>query len=404
MTVLLGVVAFAFDGGIFMDDQQREQSTADASALAAACQLYKNWTTYGGLDNTTNDARTAAQTLAAQNGFTLADTDVLFNPSNYSDGPNKGTQIPKGYVEVTVRYSQKRFFSRVFGSANVTIKARAVARGSWEADKDGILILDPSGSSSLKANGGGTVSVVGAPLIVNSTAPDAGNAVGGGNVSAGELNFGGSPGTSGSGTWTGTIKTNQAPTPDPLLYLPQPNPASMIRYGPEKLSGPKTDIISPGVYTGGISVSGQGSLTMLPGIYYMDGGGFSFSGSGSLYAAGVMIFNDPKSNSDNISITGSGNGGSITLSPPTSGLYTGISLFQERSATNTMSISGNGSTSMTGTFYTAHGTLNVTGNGAQDVLGSQYISYDLVVGGNGNFSVVWNQNLVGRVRKLQLVE
>ena len=68
LTVLLGVVAFAFDGGILMDDQQREQSTADASALAAACQLYKNWTTFGGLDNLTNDARTAAHERRSAHG------------------------------------------------------------------------------------------------------------------------------------------------------------------------------------------------------------------------------------------------------------------------------------------------------------------------------------------------
>jgi len=125
---------------------------------------------------------------------------------------------------------------------------------------------------------------------------------------------------------------------------------------------------------------------------------------GSLYAAGVMIFNAPNSNSDTITITGSGTGGTINLSPPTSGLYQGIALFQERTSTNTISVSGNGSTSISGTFYTASGTLNVTGNGGNDVLGSQYISYDLIVGGNGNFAVNWDVNLVARTRKLQLVE
>jgi hypothetical protein len=75
-----------------------------------------------------------------------------------------------------------------------------------------------------------------------------------------------------------------------------------------------------------------------------------------------------------------------------------------RSSTNTISVTGNGGSSMTGTFYTAHGALNVTGNGTNDVIGSQYISNTLSVNGNGSFQVAWNANLVGRVRIIRLVE
>ena len=74
--------------------------------------------------------------------------------------------------------------------------------------------------------------------------------------------------------------------------------------------------MSPGVYHGGIAISGQANLTMEPGIYYMDGGGFSFTGQGNLVANGVMIFNAPKKTSDVVSISGTG---SIVMSPPTSG-------------------------------------------------------------------------------------
>src|SRR5262249_9563888 len=159
--------------------------------------------------------------------------------------------------------------------------------------------------------------------------------------------------------------------------------------------------LQPGVYKGGISVSGQGQLIMAPGIYYMDGGGFSFTGQGGLSASGVMIYNAPQSSSDRISINGSG---AITLSPPTSERYTGISLFQDRTSPNTVYVAGNGSSSFSGTFYVAGGTLNVTGNGTGNVMGSQYISYDLVTGGTGSFNINWDENLVGRTRILQLVE
>jgi hypothetical protein len=49
--------------------------------------------------------------------------------------------------------------------------------------------------------------------------------------------------------------------------------------------------ICPGLYHGGLSVTG-GSVTMISGIYYMAGGGFSVSGTGSINGgSGVMIYN-----------------------------------------------------------------------------------------------------------------
>src|SRR5262249_20220641 len=159
--------------------------------------------------------------------------------------------------------------------------------------------------------------------------------------------------------------------------------------------------VQPGVYQGGIKISGQGTLNMAPGIYYMDGGGFSFTGQGNLNAQGVMIFVAPKQSSDIVNIQGTG---IINYSPPTSGIYRGISFFQQRSSYNNMNISGNGASTISGTFYTQHGTLNVTGSGSSDTIGSQYISYKLVINGNGNFKVNWDVNLTGRIRIINLVE
>ena len=49
-----------------------------------------------------------------------------------------------------------------------------------------------------------------------------------------------------------------------------------------------------------------GSVTLNPGVYYMQGGGFSWSGQGTLLGAGVMIYNAPTSNSDVVKLSGSG--------------------------------------------------------------------------------------------------
>jgi Flp pilus assembly protein TadG len=394
LTVLVSFVAIAIDGGLLMDVRQKAQSAADAAALAAAEDLYLNTVANKGLDPA-GTAAAAANASATSNGF--PNPTVNIPPLS---GPFAGQA---GYAEVIVSLSQRRYFSTIFGNADIPVRARAVAVGRWTAAKVGILLLDPTGSGALTMTGTGGVSVAGVPFIIDSNSPSAAVTSGGGSATAPEFDITGTPGISGSGNFNGPVYTGQPPAPDPLAYLPPPDPTTMTlqSHNPYHLAGTQVDFIQPGVYRGGITVSGQATLNMAPGIYYMDGGGFSFTGQGSLNAAGVMIYNDPKSNSDNISINGTG---SINFSPPTSGPYKGISLWQRRDATNTVYVTGNGGSSMSGTFYVTGGTLNVTGNGTNDVIGSQYISYDLTVNGNGNFAVSWNADQAGQTRIINLVE
>src|SRR2546427_303305 len=78
-----------------------------------------------------------------------------------------------GYVEVVIQYNQKRNFSSIYGSERIAVRAGSVAEGGWRAGKAGILLLDPTASASLNVVGNGTMNVVGAPLIVDSSAADA---------------------------------------------------------------------------------------------------------------------------------------------------------------------------------------------------------------------------------------
>ena len=399
LIMLVGFTAVAVDGGLLLHREREVQSVADAAALAAADDLYYNYRLNQGVD-VTGSAGKAALQVAADNGF---DSSIV----TVNIPPKSGLFVKQaGYAEVIITYNQPRGFSGIFGTGGIPVAARAVAYGAWTPARIGILLLDPSSSGAFYDNGGGTVNVAGVPIIVDSNSPTAMVAVGGATVTASEFDVTGVPGQSGSGSFSGTLYNGVPPTPDPLAYLPEPNPATMTvqatkNSGLHISGGNKT--IQPGYYSGGISVTGNGSLTMQPGIYYMDGGGFSFSGQGNLNAQGVMIVNNPQQSSDTISISGSP-GASIVLTPMTTGPYQGISLWQTRTSTNTISVSGNGSSTISGTFYAQHGTLNVTGNGGSDVLGAQYISYDLKISGNAGYNLNWNAAQVARLRKLYLVE
>jgi Flp pilus assembly protein TadG len=404
LTLLLVCAAISLDGGGLLEQRRKAQATADAAAMAAAEDLFRNFPTNKGLDPD-GTATSRALSIASANGFgndgTSSVVSVRMSPQTYLGGPNQGSVLPTGYVEVTVQRNQSRYFSAVIGSGSIPVSARAVARGKWEPAFIGIHVLDLHESSALRATGGGTGSISGgAAVIVNSDAPDAAVTTGGSTLTAADFSIVG--GTSGEG-FIGNVHTGEDPQPDPLRNLAEP---TMSDYS-EQSNGPKhysngNRTISPGVYHGGITITGQANVTMLPGVYYMDGGGFSFMGQGNLVANGVMIYNSPKSSSDNISLSGSNNG-SITMTPPTSGLYQGMTLFQERAATNSMNISGNGGFYVTGTFYTAGSLMNVTGNGAAQI-GSQYISRLLDVNGAGGLEIDYNPDQVIPRRVLSLVE
>ena len=399
VTGILGFAALSLDAALLHQDRRAAQAAADAAALAAAGNLFANWRANQGLDPA-GAAANEALAAAAANGFA---NDGVHSTVTVNIPPQSGDHVGQaGYVEVIVLQFQQRAFSAIWGSDPVPVRARAVARGLWVPVNNGIIVLDPTSSGSLTSNGGSSVTT-NAKVIVDSNSPSATVVTGGGVLTAPEFDITGVPGTStsGGGVINGTILDGQVPTPDPLAYLPEPDPSTMTKQSNKtvKLQNQGSLSLQPGVYQGGIQVTG-GNLTLAPGIYYMDGGGFSFSGTGSLSALGVLIVNAPQSNSDTVSITGSG---TINLSPPTTGIYQGISLWQIRASTNTLTVAGGGSGSVTGTFYAQHGTLKTSGSGGSSV-GSQYISWNVVLSGNGNFSILWSPTAVAPAKLLQLVE
>jgi hypothetical protein len=402
LVVIMSFAALSIDGGMLLDRRRHVQSTADAASLAGVSELYLNWWNYKGLD-VNGAAELAARATASAAGYTHGvdgvTVEVYIPPQT---GPNAGV---KGYCEVIIGTQQSRHFSKIIGSSNVTVRGRSVARGRTSAIFDAIICLDPLGKSALNAGGGGTVSVTGAPIQVNSVHAEAMIANGNGTLKADEFDVGGDPGwaTPGGGTFSGPIVSNSDPIPDPLANVPVPDPRTMTIQSHSKTVINKDTILFPGVYKKGITING-GITTLMPGIYYMDGGGFTLGGSGQLIGNGVMIYNAPQSNSDTISISGSN--GYVTLSPMMDGPYQGLLFYQDRTSTAPVSVSGSAGCTMTitGTFYAASANLNVTGNGDQQTIGSQYISYRLNLQGNGTYNCIWSPDMTPGKRDFILVE
>jgi hypothetical protein len=266
-------------------------------------------------------------------------------------------------------------------------------------------------------------------VVVDSNDPAGLELIGNSQIKAQSYYFTGSPGFSdGSNTAlmdasgntltssSNLINSSAPPTPDPLASLAPPSQPS-TSYGDLKVTG-GTQNLSPGYYQG-ISASGGGNIVLQPGIYYIGDKGFNFAGNGNLTVDlsggpspdtgnGVLIYQSGTGNQAAISINGNG---TVTLPAPTTGTYQGITLWQQRDSTNTMSVTGNGSSQISGTFYAQQGTLAITGNGSAsntlDTLGGAYVSNMLSISGNGSFILDYlgsSQPPPPPNRTLQLVE
>ena len=154
------------------------------------------------------------------------------------------------------------------------------------------------------------------------------------------------------------------------------------------------------MYIGGISITGNYTVTLNPGIYYLEGGGLSVTGNITMTGSGVMIYNAPNTSSDTINLTGNI---LLNLSPMTSGLYAGLTIFQNPTSTAPLSIVGNAGSSITGTIYAADAQVSITGNSNTQV-GSQYISSSLDITGNSSFTVGGSGAPVAQARDVGLVE
>src|SRR5262249_25314502 len=128
-------------------------------------------------------------------------------------------------------------------------------------------------------------------------------------------------------------------------------------------------VLDPGRYdkmpnftSGDVVILKQASANSANGIYYLNDSGFTSTGATIRMdpgtTGGVMLYNNPGGNNAGISLTG----GQVQFSPLTSGPYTGISIFQNRSSTVDLNITGQGGMQITGTFYVAGGAIKITGS------------------------------------------
>ncbi len=426
LTALLGVAAIALDGGTLLAERRHAQAAADAAALAGAVDMFKKYPTNAGVDASGSAAASAQTTAAANYAADVANMSASVNipPTGAQTAYYNGKP---GYIEVNVTYNQQRGFSAIWGSARIPVTAHAIARGRWVLPGQGVLTLDPTDRATLALSGTNTqLTVNGGTILVNSNDNDA--LVNAGTMTATGIDVTGD--YDGNGSFTPTPETGTPAVEDPLKALPAPAPPAPAPAitGSRKVSlgmGNFRYTLAPGSYDGNGGpampnfqagdevIFEQASANAAGGIFYLYKGLQSNAANLTMDTAttgGIMFYNAGSGPSQSFSITGNATG-NVTLSAldgsvSSTLIYKGILYFQARGSTQDVTVSGNGSFTMLGTFYAAGAGLKVTGNTSTppSTIGSQYISKTLTISGGGSVVVDYSSGLVAPVRYLGLVE
>lgn len=305
LPMLVGAAAFGTEEGTLLYKQREMQHAADSSAASAAAAY-----TAGSTDVTTH-----ADAVAASYGFTTGTNTTVTVSQPPTSGPNKGnTQA----IEVIIRQSQPRLFSSLWGSARVSITARAVALPQVEGC---VLALDGTATGSLAAQGSVNIGLVKCAAYDDSNASQAVSIGGSATMSAQFAGIvGGISGT--IATVQGTV-TGYHTISDPYAKVVPPSfsGCDYTNYSTHSIA-----VLSPGVYCGGMSLGAGAVVTLSPGTYYLDRGSLTMAGSSSLSGLGVtLVFTSSTgSNYAYAKLTG---GAVVNLVAPTSGTMSGIAMY-----------------------------------------------------------------------------
>ena len=384
---MFGVMGLSVDLGYSYFVKVQTQAAAVAAAAAAAAYASANGSTCGSggvvcgtsyscVASPTPPATTAMQAgclYAKANGFVNSGNQTVALIENTTTPPNETGNAPNFWVQATVTQTVPHLFLFLSGFKSGSVASEAIAGITLIPSASCVYILDPTMAGALTISGSGSVTASGCGVWVNSSSTTAVNmsgsailtATGGGTI---KVHASSNTGVCAySCTVSPALTLGAATVADPFASLPSPTVGTTCTYTNYTSPTTGSGSIGPGVYCGGINVGNSYSLTMTSGMYIMYGGGFNVAGSASVTGSGVTVFltggtlGGHTYTSSGVQLT---NGGSTTLSAPTSGTYQGVLFFQDRLVTYTTgnAIAGAASTAMTGTFYFPTTSLSLSGS------------------------------------------
>jgi hypothetical protein len=325
LPLLIAFMGLVIDVGNAYAHQRRVQNAADAAASAGGMVLYSQGTAV---------AENAARYYANLHGYSGGAVQISW---------------PTQCIRVQVAEDVSPIFAAIVW--NGTFRVHATAQACYKTTGIGasVLVLDPHACDAMDVGGSATLRVLRGNIHVNSDCATAVEVSGAARVTTQ------SPLTYVGGAIHGgrisPAPVPGSPIPDPLATLPVPAHCAACPASAQVSVKNKDNLtLTSRCYKGGISMNG-GTVTFAPTetprVVCLGGNGLSVN-SGTINGSNVTLYLMQGS----LDLTG----GDINLTPPTSGDYAGVVIFQARNNYTAADLRGNVSLDgSTGIFYTTHG-------------------------------------------------
>ena len=377
--LLAGAAGFGVETAFWYHKDLELQQAADKSAYAAAIEKRAG--------SNTSKILSQATYVATENGYQPGTLAVHYPPSAGAYiGDTKA-------IEVELSIELPRYFTAFFFDDTVTERVRAVAIMQTAANAC-LLALSTTEPHAALFSGTGDLKLVGCTVMSDSTTSDSVKVQGSAKVTTdciiavGDVSL-----TSGAAMTEcpGAI-TNAPPAADPFADVPVPTSGTTY-------TSTGGAVLQPGHYTNGMNLSG--TKTLSPGTYIVSGGDFKINANANISGTGVTIYFTAGTS---VSINGTA---TVNLSAPTSGTYSGMLFFGDRSATDNVNLNGTADSKLTGAIYFANQAIKYLGNFSGDGGCTQVVGKTVEWSGNATINqdcTAYGMKTISALQLIKLVE
>ena len=291
LAILLGVAALAIDVGYMYAHRENLRNATDSAAIAAALAVKEKPSVTDG----TLASIALSEAQATISDLVADDIEVNRSPGT-ADGYAYDYSGDSSAVGVTITQNKNTFFSRILNIGDMDVRTRAVANTGLGAP--GLIYVFKKTGTGLSLSGGSDLTVNGS-IMVNSTGPNPINVGGNSYIVAEGIGVAASYVDCSTPKCTPDAETNMPPGEDPLASISPPTYGSCTLTSPPNVPTGQQTTLYPGVYCGGITISGNNTrVNFSPGTYVIMNGlvvsqKATASSAGRRRCAGRMSMNSP---------------------------------------------------------------------------------------------------------------
>jgi Flp pilus assembly protein TadG len=343
LVVLLGMVSLAIEGGSVLLKQRRLQAAADSAALAGAAALT------GAPGALTAEVKGVAATQGYTSGVGGTTVQVHNPPVT---GAKAGVATA---VEVVISQPQHMVLASLFGSGDFATHARSV--GISNGGTACIFALDPSASEAVALKNNASITNPQCGLQVNSASATAVHLSNNATITGPVTSHGGIQLDNNASILGTPVVSYGAVAPNPYAgFTPPTAPACTGQSG--TLNGTAT--LTAGHFCSGWKFSNNATITLSPGVYYVDSK-MSLKNNVTLTGTGGVTIVVNTSYAMSI-----GNNLRLSLTAPTSGATAGMALVSRSTNSSALvqTISNNAALNIVGAIYFPSQKVEISNNGA----------------------------------------